>query len=106
MPVMWLMLSGLVASGPTPRKDLPLLYRRACAECHGVDGGARSSSGFRLAGRNLSDPRWQSRTKDSDMVRVILKGKREMPAFGASLTEMDAQRLVSEIIRPMAARKK
>ncbi|HJW31896.1 MAG TPA: cytochrome c [Holophagaceae bacterium] len=105
MSAMLLLLSGMVSVSQAPRKDLALFYRRACAECHGADGGARSPSGLRLAGRNLSDYRWQARTTDADMVKVILKGKREMPAFGASLSGEDAQRLVTEILRPMAARK-
>ncbi|MBI3131690.1 MAG: cytochrome c [Acidobacteria bacterium] len=105
MSAMLLLLSGMVTVPQAPRKDLALFYRRACAECHGVDGGARSGSGLRLAGRNLADHRWQARTTDGDMVRAILKGKREMPAFGANLSEEDAKRLVTEILRPMAARK-
>ena len=105
MSAMLLVLSGLVTVSQTPRRDLALFYRRACAECHGVDGSARAPSGLRLAGRNLTDHRWQSRMTDSDMVKAILKGKREMPAFSASLSEDDAKRLVTEILRPMAARK-
>jgi mono/diheme cytochrome c family protein len=100
-----LLFVGMVATSQGPKKDLSLFYRRACAECHGSDGGARSASGLRLAGRNLADYRWQARTTDSDMVKAILRGKREMPAFGASLSEEDAKRLVTEILRPMAARK-
>ncbi|HJV21942.1 MAG TPA: cytochrome c [Holophagaceae bacterium] len=105
MSVLLLLLSGTLSASQTPRKDLALFYRRACAECHGQDGGARSPFGLRLAGRNLADHRWQAKTPDADMVKAILKGKREMPAFGASLSEEDAKRLVTEILRPMAARK-
>lgn len=105
MFAMLLVILGAIPASQAPRKDLALFYRRACAECHGADGGARSPSGLRLAGRNLADHRWQSRTTDADMVKSILKGKHEMPAFGASLSEEDAKRLVTEILRPMAVRK-
>lgn len=100
-----LSLSLLAASQNAPRRDLALYYRRACAECHGADGAARSPLGFRLSGRALADARWQARTKDEEMVKAILRGKREMPAFGAQLSELEAKALVEQVIRPMAARK-
>jgi len=105
MPPLLLSFSLLVPSQGAPRRDLALYYRRACAECHGVDGSARSPLGFRLSGRALADARWQSRTKDEEMVKAILRGKREMPAFGAQLSEAEAKALVVEVLRPMAARK-
>ncbi len=106
MSLLLISLSILSASQTAPpRRDLALYYRRACAECHGADGHARSPLGIRLAGRALADPRWQSRTKDEEMVKAILRGKREMPAFGAQLPEAEAKALVEQVIRPMAARK-
>ena len=105
MSPLLLSLSLLAASQTIPRRDLALYYRRACAECHGADGSARSPLGFRLSGRAFSDARWQARTKDDEMVKAILKGKREMPAFGAQLSEAEAKALVTQVIRPMAARK-
>lgn len=105
MSPLLLSLSILSSAQNAPRRDLALYYRRACAECHGLDGSARSPLGFRLSGRALADARWQARTKDEDMVKAILRGKREMPAFGAQLSEAEARALVAEILRPMAARK-
>jgi mono/diheme cytochrome c family protein len=39
------------------------------------------------------------------MVKSILKGKGSMPAFGAQMSEAEALQLVTEVIRPMAAKK-
>ncbi len=61
---------------------------------------------MRLEGRPLNDPRWQAKETDADMVKAIREGKRSMPAFKSQLTEADAQRLVKDIIRPLAAKKK
>lgn len=100
-----ILITGLATPAQVPRRDLVAFYRRACAECHGLEGNGRAVGGGRLAGRNLADPRWQARTPDADLVTSILKGKREMPAFGATLTEEEAQRLVTQVLRPLAARK-
>ncbi|HXC16550.1 MAG TPA: cytochrome c [Holophagaceae bacterium] len=86
-------------------KDLKGLYNRSCAVCHGEDGSGRGPNGQKLGGRDLANPRWQARTRDSQMVNAILKGKESMPAFGAQMSEADALKLVTEVIRPMAAKK-
>ncbi|MBS1767967.1 MAG: cytochrome c [Acidobacteria bacterium] len=86
-------------------KDMKALYQRSCAMCHGEDGSGRGPNGQRLGGKDLANPRWQARTRDSQMVKAILKGKDSMPAFGAQMSEADALKLVTEVIRPMAAKK-
>jgi mono/diheme cytochrome c family protein len=87
-------------------RDLALYYKFACATCHGQDGSARNWNGLRLEGRPLNDPRWQAKVTDAEMVKVIREGKRSMPAFKSQLSEAEAQRIVTELIRPMAARRK
>lgn len=86
-------------------QDLKALYSRSCAACHGEDGSGRGPNGQKLGGKDLANPRWQARTRDSEMVKAILKGKGSMPAFGAQMSEADALQLVTEVIRPMAAKK-
>lgn len=87
-------------------RDLALYYKFACATCHGQDGSARNWNGMRLEGRPLNDPRWQARVKDEELVKAIREGRRSMPAFKSQLSEAEAQRMVTEIIRPMGARRK
>ena len=86
-------------------QDLKALYGRSCAVCHGEDGSGRGPNGQRLGGKDLANSRWQARTRDSEIVKAILKGKGSMPAFGAQMSEADALKLVTEVIRPMAAKK-
>lgn len=94
---------SLVSAEP---KDLKLFYQRTCAACHGLDGSARGVNGQKLPGRVLSDARWQGNKKDGDLVKAILKGKGGMPSFQSQLSETEVEALVTEIIRPLAARKK
>ena len=96
---------ALQAAGLDDANDLKALYSRSCAVCHGEDGSGRGPNGQRLGGKDLASPRWQARTRDSQMVAAILKGKGAMPAFGAQMTEAQALQLVTEVIRPMAAKK-
>ena len=85
--------------------ELKALYARSCAVCHGEDGSGRGPSGQRLGGKDIANPRWQARTRDSQMVGAILKGKGAMPAFSSLISEVDALKLVTSVIRPMAAKK-
>lgn len=88
------------------QKDVKLFFQRTCAACHGLDGSGRGMNGQKLPGRILSDARWQGGKKDSELVKSILKGKGGMPSFQSQLTEAEVESLVTEVIRPLAARKK
>lgn len=85
---------------------MKLFFQRTCAACHGLDGSGRGPNGQKLPGRVLSDARWQGSKKDSELVNSILKGKGGMPSFQSQLSETEVETLVTEIIRPLAARKK
>ena len=86
-------------------KDLKAFFLRTCATCHGVDGSGRAPSGQRLVGRNLADPKWQAKQKDSELVKIVFLGKGSMPGFKGQLTEEDCRQMIANIIRPMAAKK-
>ena len=102
---LFLPAATVVAAPLEDAKDLKALYQRSCAVCHGEDGSGRGPNGQRLGGKDLANPRWQARTRDSQMVQAILKGKESMPAFGAQMSEAEALKLVTQVIRPMAAKK-
>ncbi len=104
--VVALLVGSSVLGYSADQKDLKVFYQRTCAACHGADGGGHGPNGQKLPGRSLSDARWQSKEKDGDLVKSILKGKGGMPSFESQLSDAEAERLVAEIIRPMAARKK
>ena len=83
-------------------KDLRAFYQQNCVSCHGPDGSAVNAEGKKLRGQDFTNPDWQSKTKDDEMVKTILKGKffgLAMPGFKGTLTEEEAQRMVTDIIR-------
>ena len=90
---------------PAQARDLKTFYLRTCATCHGVDGSGRAPDGKRLFGRNLADAKWQAKQKDSVLVKIIFLGKGSMPGFRGQLSEDACRQIVSDILRPMAAKK-
>ena len=106
LPMIFLLFPAFLSAAPLEdAKDLKALFARSCAACHGEDGSGRGPGGQRLGGKDLANPRWQARTRDSEIVSAILKGKGSMPAFGAQMSEAEALKLVTQVIRPMAAKK-
>ena len=87
-------------------RDLKVFFRERCVVCHGLDGTGRGPGGLRLGGRNLADARWQARQEDAALATSLRKGLGAMPGFGRQLTEAEARRLVTEVVRPLAHRKK
>ena len=87
-------------------RDLKAFFQERCAVCHGLDGTGRGANGARLGGRNLADPRWLAKQEEADLVASVLKGRGAMPGFRRQLTEAEGRRLVAEVIRPLAAKKR
>lgn len=54
-------------------------WRELCAICHGETGKGGMSMGGPVA--DLTTPRWQSATSDSQIADAILHGKGRMPSF-------------------------
>lgn len=98
-----LILSGALSA---QARDLRTFYRERCVACHGAEGTGRGPNGARLGGRNLTDARWQARQEDAALVASILKGRGAMPGFSRQLVEPEARRMLAEVVRPMAGRKK
>ena len=57
-------------------------------------------------GRNLADARWLAKQEEAALVASLLRGRGAMPAFQRQLSEAEARRLLVEVIRPLAMRKK
>lgn len=87
-------------------RDLKVFFHERCAVCHGLDGSGRNPGGVRLGGRNLVDPRWLAKQEVADLATSILRGRGAMPGFRRQISEAEAKRLVAEVIRPMAVRKR
>jgi mono/diheme cytochrome c family protein len=102
-------------SAQDPAKDLPKFqggdlqkyWTDACARCHGVNGNGRDTSGKPLpdAGFDFTDTRKANRKKDADWVQVTMNGKDKMPAFKDKMSEADAQKMITEIVRKFAAKR-
>jgi mono/diheme cytochrome c family protein len=87
-------------------RDLKSFYHERCAVCHGTDGTGRAANGDRLGGRAFTEPRWLAKQQEAALAASILKGRGAMPGFRRQLSEIEARRMVGEVIRPLAARKK
>ncbi|HEX9081829.1 MAG TPA: cytochrome c [Holophagaceae bacterium] len=107
------LLAGLALRAGDPAKDLPKFdgdihkyWANACARCHGVNGNGRDNNGTPLpdAGFDFTDSRKANRKKDSEWLKVTMNGKDKMPAFKDKMSEADAQRMITEILRKFAAR--
>lgn len=102
---------GLLAAQDKDRPkfegDLQKYWTDACARCHGTAGNGRDAGGRQLpdAGFDFTDSRKANKKKDAEWVKSILEGKDKMPAYKGLLTEADAARMVSEILRKFAARR-
>lgn len=113
-PLALLLLPGALLA-QDPAKDLPKFqggdlqkyWTDACARCHGVNGNGRDASGKPLpdAGFDFTDTRKANRKKDADWVQVTMNGKDKMPAFKDKLSEADAQKMITEIVRKFAAKR-
>lgn len=114
-PSAWLFLalaSTTLLAGD-PAKDLPKFggdvqkyWQDACARCHGVNGNGRDNNGSQLpdAGFDFTDSRKANKKKDEFWVKDILNGHEKMPAFKDKMTEADAQKMITEVLRKFAAR--
>jgi mono/diheme cytochrome c family protein len=105
---------GAASLAQTPAKDLPKFqggdlqkyWSDACARCHGVNGNGRDNNGKPLpdAGFDFTDSRKANRKKDAEWVQVTMNGKDKMPAFKDKMSEADAQKMITEIVRKFAAK--
>jgi mono/diheme cytochrome c family protein len=100
--LVFVFIIGFAFPQKSEAKDLKAFYQQNCARCHGPDGSAVSAEGKKLRGQNFTDPDWQLKTSDDEMVKTILKGKffgMAMPSFKSALTKEEAQQMVTDIIR-------
>ncbi|MBK8726374.1 MAG: cytochrome c [Holophagaceae bacterium] len=87
--------------------DIQKYWTDACSRCHGANGSGRDASGRQLpdAGFDFTDSRKANKKKDAEWLKSILDGKDKMPAYKGLLTEADASRMITEILRKFAARR-
>ena len=107
--IRFLVVCGLLLQGlplAAEGRDLKAFFQARCSICHGLDGSGRGPGSIRLGGRNLADSRWLTKQEEAGLVASLLRGRGAMPGFQRQLSETEAHRLLTEVIRPLGARKK
>ena len=93
--------------GPAVAVEPAVIYAQMCARCHGIDGHGDPEIRKMMPVRDFHDPGFQARSSADEIARVVMAGKGQMPAFGASLSLPKIQSLsgyVRRLGRGQAAR--
>jgi cytochrome c5 len=73
------------------------LYTAKCAKCHGADGRGETAIGRSLDAPDFTDESWKTRHSADEMISVVTKGQKGMPAFSKKLTRRQISSLVSYV---------
>ena len=95
------LVSGCTAddAGPAIPIDPAVMYAQNCARCHGANGRGDPEIKKTLPVRDFSDPVFLAKAQTEELVRTIMAGKGQMPAFGASLSMPKIQSLSGYVRR-------
>lgn len=75
------------------------LYRKLCADCHGIDGRGNTPKGIGNAFCDLTDNSWKTSGDTGTMALVIRQGEfGEMPAH-PELTDQQVKQIVDHILK-------
>ena len=85
--------------GPAVPVDPAVIYAQMCASCHGADGHGNPEIKKTMAVRDFHDPGFQAHASTDEIARVVMGGKGQMPAFGASLSLPKIQSLSGYVRR-------
>ena len=78
--------AGAVSAGGAPSTET--LFKQKCVKCHGADGSGDTSLGRIFGTPDFTDGGWWAKhSNTAEQVRVITRGKKNMPAFGRKLTK-------------------
>lgn len=73
------------------------IYAQNCARCHGNDGRAQTAKGRSVGATNLTSAEWMPDTARD--IRIVTRGKEEMPSFKGKLKPAEIEAVVSYIRR-------
>jgi mono/diheme cytochrome c family protein len=60
---------------------IEMSWAQSCMPCHGPTGHGDGPKGSLVKAPDLTDPAWQAKTTDADIVKQIREGKGLMPKF-------------------------
>jgi cytochrome c6 len=72
------------------------LYKAKCAACHGPDGKGTTPAGVKLGAHDFSSPDVQKQS-DPELIDVVTKGKKKMPAYEKTLKPDEIKSLVAYV---------
>ena len=76
------------------------LYKQKCSKCHGADGSGETSLGRIFGTPDFTDPGWWAKHPNSgELLGIITRGKKNMPAFGKKLTKAQIASLAAYVQR-------
>ena len=88
---------------PAPAVAAPsaeTLFKQKCSKCHGTDGSGETSMGRIFGSPDFTDSGWWAKhSNGTEHIRVITKGKKNMPAFGKKLSRAQIASLATYIQR-------
>ena len=86
--------------GPAVPVEPAVIYARNCARCHGADGRGDPEIRKTMPNvRDFHDPAFRAKATTDSIVTVVMAGKGQMPAFGASLSVPKMQALSGYVRR-------
>ena len=75
------------------------LYKQKCSKCHGADGSGDTSMGRIFNAPDFTDSGWWAKHSSGELVSMITRGKKNMPAFGKKLTKPQIASLANYVQR-------
>jgi mono/diheme cytochrome c family protein len=86
-------------AGPAIPVEPAAIYAQMCARCHGIDGRGDPELKKTMPVRDFHDPAFQARATVDELVRVMMAGKGQMPAFAQNLSMPKMQAMAGYIRR-------
>jgi len=72
------------------------IYKQNCAVCHGPDGEANTPVAKALKAQSLKAPAIIKKS-DAELIEFVKKGKGNMPAFGAKLSDSQVKEVIAYV---------
>lgn len=86
-------------AGPAVPVDTSVIYAQMCARCHGADGRGDPELKKTMPVRDFHDPAFRARASTDEIVRVMMAGRGQMPAFAQNLSLPKMQALSGYVQR-------
>jgi mono/diheme cytochrome c family protein len=86
-------------AGPAIPVEPAAIYAQMCARCHGADGRGDPELKKTMPVRDFHDPAFQARATIDEIVRVMMAGKGQMPAFAQNLSMPKMQAMAGYVRR-------